>query len=83
MTLLELFEEVGVGAEVQGSLVLLVPDIQACSFGDEEDGNRGTALLLCAARHDGLEKGVGREVGCVGGMRRGREGGTFDSPTCN
>ena len=39
-------EEVGVRAEVQGPLVLVVMDIEVSSIGGEEDGNRGAAFLL-------------------------------------
>ena len=39
-------EEVGVRAEVQGPLVLVVMDIEVSSVGGEEDGNRGAAFLL-------------------------------------
>ena len=75
VTLFELFEEIGVGAEVKGSLILLVPDIQTGSFRDKEDGNRGAALLLCTARHDGLETCWEGGGVCGRDERGGREGG--------
>ena len=40
------FEEVGVWAEVQGPLVLVVTDVEVSSVGGEEDCNRSTALPL-------------------------------------
>ena len=54
VTLLQLLVEVGVRAKVERCLVLLVLDIEASSIGDKEDGYGCTALLLCAACHDGL-----------------------------
>ena len=66
MTFLELFEEIRVRAEVQGSLVLLVLDVQTGSIRDEEDGDGRTALLLCAGVHDGLGEWQGRGEGREG-----------------
>ena len=49
-----MFVEIGVWAEVKGSLAFPVLDVEAGPFGDEEYGNGGTTLLLCTAGHDGL-----------------------------
>ena len=70
VTLFELLEEIWIRAEVQRSLVLLVFDINTGTIGDEEDGNGGTALLLCTAGHDGLREGMERGEG--GGRRENK-----------
>ena len=54
VTPLQLLVEVRIGTKVKRSLLFLVLDVQTGTVRDKEDGNGRTALLLCAASHDGL-----------------------------